>query len=110
MNEENVCIICHQKIFIRGLCVINPDGTAHGCNVFTGAKEAVQHPAHYGGDVLHETYKCLAAWGLVSNAYLWTAVKYLSRAGKKDPAKTIEDLEKSKWYIDREIERLKEKR
>jgi hypothetical protein len=79
----------------------NQDGSPHV------HPELVHHPAHYGGDVTHETYKCLAAWGLVSNAYLWTAVKYLSRAGKKDPSKTIEDLEKSKWYIDREIERLK---
>lgn len=35
------------------------------------------------------------------------AVKYLSRAGRKDPDKHIEDLEKSRWYISREIERLK---
>lgn len=35
------------------------------------------------------------------------AVKYLWRAGLKDPAKEIEDLEKAKWYIEREIQRLK---
>lgn len=35
------------------------------------------------------------------------AVKYIARAGIKDPAKEIEDLEKARWYIDREIERLK---
>lgn len=35
------------------------------------------------------------------------AVKYLSRAGRKDPDKHIEDLEKARWYISREIERLK---
>lgn len=70
-------------------------------------KDEVNHPAHYGGaGNPHETYKCLAAWGFVENAYLWTAAKYLSRAGKKDLAKVITDLEKAKWYIDREIERL----
>jgi hypothetical protein len=34
-------------------------------------------------------------------------VKYISRAGKKDPSRTIEDLEKARWYLDREIQRLK---
>ena len=34
------------------------------------------------------------------------AVKYISRAGKKDPAKKIEDLQKAAWYIDHEIKRL----
>lgn len=31
------------------------------------------------------------------------AVKYISRAGKKDPSKIIEDLEKARWYLEREI-------
>ena len=34
------------------------------------------------------------------------AVKYIARAGAKDPAKEIEDLEKAAWYIQREINRL----
>ncbi len=34
------------------------------------------------------------------------AVKYLSRAGKKDSAKELEDLQKARWYVDREISRL----
>jgi len=38
---------------------------------------------------------------------LGNTVKYISRAGKKDPAKTIEDLEKAKWYLEREIVRLR---
>jgi hypothetical protein len=39
--------------------------------------------------------------------HLGNAVKYISRAGKKDPNKTIEDLEKAKWYLEREISNLK---
>jgi hypothetical protein len=35
------------------------------------------------------------------------AVKYLARAGAKEPAKEIEDLEKSLWYTQRELDRLK---
>ena len=70
--------------------------------------EAVNHPSHYGGDVPHETYKCLRAWGLENDALIWNAVKYLSRAGKK--GNKIEDLEKSIWYINARIEQLKEAR
>ena len=34
------------------------------------------------------------------------AVKYLVRAGKKDPDKEVEDLMKAQWYIAREISRV----
>ena len=68
--------------------------------------ENVNHPTHYGGkDSLYETVKVIEAWGLTYNT--GNAVKYISRAGKKDPAKHIEDLEKAVWYISREIENLK---
>lgn len=40
--------------------------------------------------------------------HLGNCVKYISRAGKKDPLKTIEDLEKAKWYLQRKIEQLKQ--
>lgn len=36
---------------------------------------------------------------------LGNVIKYVWRAGKKDDA--IDDLEKARWYIDREIARLK---
>ena len=39
--------------------------------------------------------------------HLGNAVKYISRAGKKDPGKTVEDLEKAVWYINRYIGLLK---
>ena len=38
---------------------------------------------------------------------LGNAIKYISRAGKKNPDKTIEDLEKAIWYIQRRIKQLK---
>lgn len=41
---------------------------------------------------------------------LGNAVKYISRAGKKDPTKEIEDLNKAKWYIERRIKELEEAR
>lgn len=67
--------------------------------------EAVNHPSHYGGDTTYETIKVIEAWGL--NFNLGTATKYISRAGKKDASKTIEDLEKTAFYLAREIATLK---
>ena len=66
---------------------------------------AVEHPAHYGGaDNPYEAIKVIEAWSL--DFCLGNAVKYISRAGKKDPAKEREDLEKARWYIDRRIAQL----
>ena len=41
---------------------------------------------------------------------LGNAIKYISRAGKKNPDKEIEDLKKAKWYIERRIKELEEAR
>jgi hypothetical protein len=68
--------------------------------------DAVNHPAHYGGDDNpYETIKVIEAWGLGFN--LGNTVKYISRAGKKDDV--VQDLEKARWYLDREISNLKAK-
>ena len=37
---------------------------------------------------------------------LGNAIKYISRAGKKDKSKEIEDLRKADWYIKRRIQEL----
>ena len=75
------------------------------------APSAVEHPAHYGGgDNPYETIKVLEAWfspEQISGFLLGNAVKYISRAGKKDAGKLVEDLEKARWYLDREIARLR---
>jgi len=63
----------------------------------------VQHPQHYGGgDNPFEAIKVIEAWGL--GFHLGNTLKYISRAGKKDPSKTIEDLEKALWYAKRYIQ------
>ena len=67
----------------------------------------VDHPQHYGGkDNPYEAIKVIKAWDL--NFCLGNVVKYISRAGKKNKAKEIEDLEKARWYLDKQIEYLKE--
>ena len=70
-------------------------------------KEMVNHPTHYGGeDNLYEAIKVIEAWDLGFN--LGNAIKYISRAGKK--LDILEDLEKASWYINREINKLKNER
>jgi len=70
-------------------------------------KESVDHPDHYGGkENPYEAIKVIEAWNL--GFCLGNAVKYISRAGKKDKSKVIEDLEKAVWYLQREINKLKE--
>jgi hypothetical protein len=54
-------------------------------------KEMVNHPEHYGGkNNVYEAIKVINAWGYDKDFYLGNAVKYLSRAGKKDD--TIHEL------------------
>jgi hypothetical protein len=61
----------------------------------------VDHPSHYRKDTGHEAIDVIEAWRL--NFNLGNTVKYISRNGIKDPDKYIEDLEKARWYLDREI-------
>lgn len=56
-----------------------------------------------GGDTTYEAIKVIEAWGL--NFNLGSALKYIRRAGKKPGVDTLEDLEKARWYVNREVER-----
>lgn len=63
-------------------------------------KDSVNHPEHYTDGGI-ETIDFIEAKKLPY--HLGNAVKYISRAGKKDKDKTVEDLLKARWYIDRYI-------
>lgn len=65
--------------------------------------ESVNHPQHYGGKSNpYEAIKVIEAWEL--DFCLGNAVKYISRAGKKD--NTVQDLKKAIWYLERRISQL----
>ena len=67
--------------------------------------EMVNHPNHYGGENnTYEAIKVIEAWDL--DFCLGNAVKYISRAGKKDASKELEDLNKAVWYLNRRIEQI----
>lgn len=71
-------------------------------------KESVNHPSHYGGsDNVYEAIKVIDAWEL--GFALGNTVKYISRAGKKDKSKEIEDLKKAAWYLQYHINQLENK-
>lgn len=66
-------------------------------------KEAVNNPAHYGGkENPYEHCKVAREWKLGPNLY--NATKYMARAGLKNPDTYVEDLQKSMWYLQQEIE------
>lgn len=63
------------------------------------------NPSHYAPGDTYETIKVIEAWGLHRSFCLGNVLKYVSRMGKKDPTKSLEDLKKARWYLDREISR-----
>lgn len=67
----------------------------------------ISKPAHYAEGRQYETIDVIEDWKL--SYRLGNAVKYISRAGRKDASKTVEDLQKAVWYIEREIEALNTK-
>lgn len=60
----------------------------------------VNHPAHYTRGKI-EVIEFIEDQKL--GYHLGNAVKYICRAGLKDPDKYKEDLQKAIWYINREI-------
>jgi len=67
-------------------------------NIMSEQKEMVNHPSHYGGeDNPYEAIKVIDEWNL--GFCLGNTVKYISRAGKKNKEKELEDLEKALWYL-----------
>ena len=69
---------------------------------FIMSHDAVNRPSHYAEGREFETIDVIEDWGL--GYHLGNAVKYISRAGRKDDI--LQDLRKAQWYLTREIENL----
>lgn len=70
---------------------------------FQEIKEDLENPIipkHYNSTKI-STFDIVNDWGL--DFYLGNAVKYIQRAGKKDPSKKVEDLKKAIEYLNAEI-------
>ena len=80
----------------------NPGGWHSVEGILGEVTDQVNHPAHYmsGGmeaiDVIEAFFH--------DNAYLANVFKYIARAGKKNDY--VEDLRKSAFYLNREINRV----
>lgn len=58
--------------------------------------ENVEHPSHYNTGKI-EVIDFIEDQNL--GFHLGNAIKYICRAGKKDPEKKIEDINKAIWYL-----------
>ena len=67
--------------------------------------DPVSHPSHYTDGKI-EVIDFINDKKLNFNR--GNAIKYISRAGKKDPNKEIEDLQKAVFYLNDEIKRLQQ--
>lgn len=65
--------------------------------------DAVNHPSHYNNGNAPECIE-LVRW---MNFNLGNVVKYCYRNGLKEGNSAIQDLEKARFYLNDEIERLK---
>lgn len=75
----------------------------HENKILKDKPDVVEHPRHY---CIHPAnVECIQITEHM-NFCIGNAIKYLWRAGIKNKATKIEDLRKSLWYINREIERL----
>lgn len=70
--------------------------------VYEPEEDVVNHPKHYqlakgieAIDLMEMTSTAPEFVGHLRN----TALKYIIRAGHKDPSKYVQDLDKAKWYI-----------
>jgi hypothetical protein len=69
----------------------------------TPAADPVNHPKHYT-----DNPKGIELIDMIGHLSFpkGAAIKYIYRAGKKDPDKSIEDLKKARWFIDFMIKEL----
>jgi hypothetical protein len=68
--------------------------------------DQINHPSHYTANRI-EAIDVIDDWDL--SFELGSVLKYIARHGKKDPTKTVEDLKKAAWYLNREIQKLEKR-
>ena len=68
--------------------------------------DIVSRPSHYAEGRKFEPKDVIRDWGL--NFNLGSAIKYISRAGRKDDI--LQDLKKARQFLDFEIEAIEEER
>lgn len=114
---RQVCAVCERETDLFKKCKwLKVDGNYTHCQTCASKGcpkrqrlgveyDPVNNPAHYTDGKI-EVIEFIEDKNL--GFCLGNAVKYISRAGKKDPKKEIEDLNKAIWYINRRIKELEE--
>lgn len=106
-NQE-ICGVCGVPEINHAVVTPKPmwddPGLEEVVRMAEGAHDPVNSPSHY------TAYKGLEIIDLTEqlNFNRGNAVKYIARAGLKDPNSEAEDLKKARWYIDREIQRIQQ--
>ena len=85
--------------------IVVPNVARESVGLSTLENDSVNKPAHYTDGKI-EVIDFIEDKKL--GFCLGNAVKYIARAGKKYPAKEVEDLQKAEWYIKRRIKELTE--
>lgn len=110
--NTHCCANCPLSVVNRS-CFQCPEDIDLNYDIISRVKEnaptadPVNRPAHYTDGKI-EVIEYIEDKKL--GFCLGNAIKYISRAGKKNPDKEIEDLKKAKWYIERRIKELEEAR
>ena len=68
--------------------------------------DSLQAPSYYTRGGI-EAFDVIRAWSL--DYFRGNVLKYIARAGHKDPAREVEDLEKARVYLDEAIKMAKER-
>ena len=108
MSFENGCWNCKHELCDDNQLPCRDCIRSHGSEEKWESEvvkhDPVNHPSHYTKGKI-EVADFIADQKL--NFDRGNAVKYVCRAGSKDPEKEIQDLEKAVWYINHEIKMLK---
>lgn len=96
------CYHCAEHHSDAEPCAERPLSAPHP--VAAAMVDLVNHPSHYTSGKI-ETWDFIVDKGL--NFLRGNVVKYLVRAGIKDANTELQDLEKARAYLDREIQRIK---
>ena len=86
------------------LLAIRKECASNGCNICLSKieEDTIKWPKHYNMGKI-QPIDAIESWDL--DFRLANVVKYIARAGKKDPSKKREDLKKALWYLNRFIDK-----
>ena len=109
VSDENLRIYAEMenKVYVIGNVIDHLFKLMRKNEDETRCDDPVNHPSYYAAGKI----ECI---DFITDKQLnfcrGNAVKYITRAGRKDPDKEIEDLEKAAWYLARVIADLKKEK